>query len=65
MDGEDTGENWNKVFDYVGEHHRDLPTDGDEMTHVMGPYCWILKKPVRLRKAIPTGGKLRLWQFEL
>ena len=63
--GEDNFENWNKVFDRVDEHHPDLPTDGSHSMHVMGTYCWILKKPNRLRKPIPTGGKLRLWQFEL
>jgi len=63
--GEDNGANWCKTIDYVGENHRDLPMDGDETTHVMGPYCWILKKPKRLRKPIPTGGKLRLWKFDL
>jgi hypothetical protein len=63
--GEDNGENWNKVLDYIGEHHRDLPVEGDELVHLMGPYCWILKKPKRLRKPIPTGGKLRLWKFDL
>ena len=63
--GDDNFENWNKVFDHVGEHHPDLPTEGDEIVHVEGPYCWILKKPKRLRKVISTGGKLRLWQFDL
>lgn len=63
--GADTGVNWSRVFDHVEEQHPDLPTDNDRMIHVEGPYCWILKKPTRLRKPIPTGGKLRLWKFKL
>ena len=62
---EDNFENWNKVMDYISENHPDLPVEADETMYLNGPYCWILKKPKRLRKPIPTGGKLRVWKFDL